>query len=290
MKINLQTAITKTLAYSDIFDYPLTLEEIHRYLIGYKTSTQSLKKFVTTSNLKQYKDYYYLPGRKKIVSNRLKRAKTSIEKIIYAKSIASKLRFIPTIRAIYITGALAMNNSETNDDIDLMIITSPNTLWTTRLMVNSLLDTFNLRRKPIYPERSRRATHSNKICLNLWLDQSALTISKPNRNLYVAHEVAQALPIFDKQEVHRQFLQQNRWINKFLPNIAIHSPSPHNTKLITHNSRRTTPWLESIFFKIQKAYMTNKITSERITPHSAFFHPRDTGSWVMREYQKRIKK
>jgi len=277
-------AIIKTLAYADIFDYPLTLEEIHRYLIGYNTSIQSLNKSVTLSNLKQYRGYYYLPGRKKIVSNRLKRARTSIEKIIYAKSLSSKLRVIPSIRAIYITGALAMNNSETDDDIDLMIITSPNTLWITRLMVNSVLDTFNLRRKPIYPQP---ISFTNKICLNLWLDQSALTISKTNRNLYVAHEVAQALPIFDRLGVHQQFLYQNRWIKKYLPNF----PNPKKPKITIKqfNNSTISLYLETLAYRFQIRIMSSKKTREKISPHSAFFHPRDTGSWVMREYKKRVK-
>ena len=45
----MKKAILRTLAYADIFDYPLTFKQLHRFLINPQPISQtSLKKFLKT--------------------------------------------------------------------------------------------------------------------------------------------------------------------------------------------------------------------------------------------------
>jgi len=197
-------AILKTLHYADIFDYPLKVEEIHRYLV------KPLKIDVLKEILSQMGSgpYYCLPGREGIVELRKRRQAWSQPKLRKARKITSFLKFIPWIKLIGVTGALAVENSDEGDDIDLLVITTPKRLWLTRgLVVTFLLLTGQYRRPGKVKDR---------ICPNLMIGEDALEF--PNRDLFTAHEIAQMRPIFDRNDTYQKFLQANSWIKDFLPN------------------------------------------------------------------------
>ena len=48
-------------------------------------------------------------------------------------------------------------------------------------------------------------------------------------------------------------------------------------------------YLNLLAFKLQYAYMKKKITNEKVTLHSAFFHPRPTGKIVIKEYKAKLR-
>lgn len=286
----MRSAILRTLAYADIFDYPLTLKEIHKWLIGTAITPNSSH------------NYYYLPNRQHLVSLRHRRFKWSLPKIDRAKQIGEWLKFIPWVKCICITGALAMRNSDENDDIDLMIITSANRLWLTRLLVTILTEFLGIRRHPSLPRSDpaaagsairgrhpstiynlRSKIYTNKICLNLWLDETSLSVPKPQRNLYTAHEVAQAKPIINKNSTYAHFLSSNSWLNNYLPNVIIPKHPKHP------NFPNFPNLLNLLAFKLQYWYMKRRMTREKVSLHFAFFHPQNTSQYVMREYNKRLK-
>ena len=59
---------------------------------------------------------------------------------------------------------------------------------------------------------------SDKICLNLWLDETALSLPRNQRNLYTAHEVVQVKPILDRDYTYLKFIIANLWLKNYLPN------------------------------------------------------------------------
>ena len=258
----LRASILKTLVYADIFDYPLTRQEIYHWSIG----PSSLKTPIHHPKIKSLDSYYFLAGRQKIVSLRQARAHWSQQKLHLATKVGEWLKIIPTIKLVAVTGALAMSNSAVTDDIDLMIVTSPHTLWLTRPLVVLLLEISGLRRRPTrrYSLDARR--FNDKICLNLWLDPTSLAVPPPKRNLYTAHEVAQVKPLWDRHHTYAHFLSANRWINKYLPNIPI-----PKIKISQLDARRYT--LTAIFnhlaFRLQLWYMRPRLTRETVTLHSA---------------------
>lgn len=268
-------AALKTLAYADIFDYPLTKAEIKKWLIWQHKSpppslNSALKTFPKTNN------YYHLPRRQAITKLRRHRHRFSKSKLKLAHRASRYLQLIPTIQLIAVTGALAMNNSDNHDDIDLMIITKTHSLWLTRLTTVLLLELLRLRRRP-------HTNPPNKICLNLFLDQSSLQLSSSQRNLYTAHEVSQIKPLFDRGQTYQKFLTANSWIKTYLPN-AVKTTSPKQTP----SSPRPSPPLEALAFKLQYLYMKPKITHEKVTLHSAFFHPRQTGKIILKQYHQKL--
>ncbi len=76
MSTQFEKAILRTLIYADIFDYPLTIKEIGKYLIRFKIQSRSDRDKITVKDLKfiKYKNsFYYLTGRKNIVNTRRER-------------------------------------------------------------------------------------------------------------------------------------------------------------------------------------------------------------------------
>lgn len=256
---SLPLSLSKTLAYFDKYNYPLTASELWFWQHGSKIAKS---KILSLSNGLEIRNWQL----------RRQRSKFSQAKWKIAKKVGKSLKSFPTVAAVYVTGALAMNNCPKDDDIDLMIVTYPNTLWITRFFVNLYL--WRIRRFP------GQTSAPDKICPNLWLDTKNLKLK--TKNLRVAHEILQAKVLWDRAHIHSQFLRANFWVKSYLP--VAYSELIKNLDLITREARRSrycklkignfVLWLLNIlFFWPQYVYMFPKMTSEKIGLGFAFFHP-----------------
>jgi hypothetical protein len=288
------SAVRRTLAYADVFDYPLTADEIKRYLIAP----------VNESRLPSKPQYFFLPGRQKIVDLRHRRERASLLKNKYAAQVTQHLKIIPSIKLIGITGALAMNNTNREDDIDLLIITSQNRLWLTRFFTVLLTELLGVRRRPSVKQVR------NKICLNLFLDENNLAIPVRERNLFLAHEVCQMKPIWDKDNTYQRFIIANLWTKKYLPNwtpeivsnlpagrqgVQIRQPADAVSELLIIVCRFAFifcnfDFVENLARLLQLRYMRSRRTIEKINSGRLMFHPHDCRKWILTEYRKRLQK
>lgn len=202
----LQNAILQTLTYSDIFDYPLTAPEIHRYLIGVQTSFEDLQNTLsnglhTANLLSQTGEYYTLPGREGLIETRARRATHAAQLWPHALHYGRHLAAFPFVRMVALTGTLAVNNVEDNADVDYLIITEPGRLWLCRAMIIGLV---------------RVAARSGlTLCPNFFLTENALAL--PDQSLYIAREVTQMIPL-SGFELYQRFRAANAWVKDFLPN------------------------------------------------------------------------
>lgn len=255
----LESAVVLTKKYAAYFHSPLDLTGLHRWLISDKIFSQkSISRFFIKLSRKQ-------------MGERDKRQKISPKKLIKAKEIVRFLSFFPTISLILVTGSLAISNAKARDDIDLMVVTQSNTLWLTRLLVIPLLSLFFPRRHP-----QTKTFLPDAVCLNLWLDESSLAIPMNKRNLYTAHEVLQALPLFDRGGVYHRFVEANSWTKKYLANAFQVAKEVGGEVMQNRAQKNFVPRiLNRLAFKLQYLYMKRRITGETISLHSAYFHPRD---------------
>jgi len=122
------------------------------------------------------------------------------------------LRLIPFIKMVAVTGNLAMRNANQEDDIDFLIITQRKRLWLSRFLAVVLLELLGKRRRPEEKEVK------DKICLNMFLDEDHLEMSEKQQNLFSAHEILQLKSLYEKDKFYDKFLDQNRWVKKFLAN------------------------------------------------------------------------
>lgn len=256
--MDLKRAIQKTKKYAEYFYFPLTPRETHYWLIS--------KHVVPFSKIS--------PFLKKLTPSEIKLKRnlniTTRKKIQKALRLVHLLNLFPQILFVGLTGSVAANNSHKNDDLDIMIITAPHTLWITRPFFLVCLSIFYNRRHP----QDSNSKMCDTFCPNLWLDTHALVISQKTRNIYTAHEVLQVKPIFDRGDYFQEFLRKNRWVSHYLANAfnGIVIKYPH--KNIIPPLFFLAP-LNIIFFILQYLYMLPKKTSEKVTLHSAFFHKKD---------------
>lgn len=278
----MEECIVRTLAYFDIFDYPLTFSEIKKYL-GCKNdmSDEELYEILDDMSLVQESEgYFYLLGRSKLASLRSERYAISLEKHAKARVITRILSFIPTIEYIGINGSLSMNNSSNSDDIDLFFITKKNTLWITRFAVNSILS--------LLRQRKTRRVVKDKISPNILLSADKLTLPKNKRTLYGAHEIVQVNSVYDKGNFKDLLIHKNGWVKDFFPNL----PATHRKK----NQKTSSLWLnilkpiEKVFYFVQKMYMGKNRTNVKITMNFAFLHSEGKQKIIMDLYMLRSKR
>ena len=272
-------AILQTLAYFDIFNYPTTFKELYRFL-PFKISEKKLKEsLINFEKVGKKGKYYFLKKSGKAIANRKEREFFSKKKFSIAKKICSILSIIPTVYLIGISGALAMNNCKENDDIDLFLITKRKTIWSTRLLVLLILQFLGKRRK-----KNEKNT-KNKICVNLFLDEDNLYLSKRRQNLYGAHEIVQMVPLFERKNAYNRFIIANGWIFSFLPNA---SPKKVFMSKKDNFFGLVIQIIEPLSMFVQKKYM-REITKEEVSNNILAFHPIDYQSKVIQSHKKKLK-
>lgn len=256
-----------SLKYHDIFDYPLSLAEMIRWRASEKNFLDDESTFVDNRS-----GYYFIEGREAIVYKKILRKRISQRKLQIAKRASKILGRVPFVRGVLVTGSLAMENSDEEGDIDLMIITKTGRLWTTRLLVYLVCGIFGIKIR-----RAGVRSQRDLLCLNIWLDEGSLDW-KGDRNIYTAHEIAQIIPLVNKGQTYEKFLFANKWILGFWPNAVKIQPTERKTYM-----RRgfIISFIEKVAFELQKKYMRSKISREVITKQKALFHPQDWSKVVL---------
>ncbi len=209
-------AILTSIIYSDIFNFPLTRDELWNFFISnnkitksdFNISIQRLKgKYIS-----EIDGYFCLKNREQIIKIRNRNAPETDRKLIIAKKAAFYLSHIKSILFIGISGGLAMGDVEKEDDIDFFVITKKNTIFKSRFLILGVLQMLNLRRK-------RKDTDpSDKICVNFMIDEESISFTGERHDVYTAHEILQIIPLYEAQNVFKKFINSNKWVKNFFPN------------------------------------------------------------------------
>jgi hypothetical protein len=199
----LERAIVETVAYADVFEYPLTADEIHRYLIGVQAGRGAVRTLLHTRPPKEVVRsgrYFTLQGREESIDTRKARAASAAEYWRKAAYYARRISKLPFVRMVAVTGGLAMDNMA-DADIDYLIVTEPGRLWLCRGMIVGVV--------------RMAALKGIELCPNYFLSQRALELTE--RNLFTAHEVTQMVPLAGTA-TYQQMRSLNRWTYAYLPN------------------------------------------------------------------------
>ncbi len=206
--MTLKNAIFATLAYSDVFDYPLTADEMHQFLIFAAPKDDMLCCLQELDAIGEEKGYYFLAGRKNIVVVREHREADSKKAYERAHWYGRLLGKLPFVRMVTLTGSLAMHNCDERGDYDYMLVAAHGRVWTARifaLLINKFANIFG-----------------ETLCPNLIVSESLLEWKE--RNLYSAREIAQMV-LISGQDVFNNLRVVNKWVLEYLPNWDINQRS-----------------------------------------------------------------
>ena len=275
-----ENVIWLTLFYARLFGQNLTKEQLWQRLLKNKNKKilskndfeKEIKTFVDQGLLKtdQEKRLFWEP--KKSDDDQNEGKKNFFKKLVLAQESAEIIKKIPFVKGIAVTGSIAGENCQKNDDLDFLIITEKNRIYLGRFFCYLLA---------MIKQKKRRNNHEiNSWCFNLFLDESQLIIPLNKRNLYGASQLKLMKPLWEKDDCLKRLKQENFWLNDWLNEQQAELKIMEKETLKEKNLGQKKNILENfgdkaeeLMRKIQQRYMSTKITNELIGEKQIFFHP-----------------
>ena len=218
----IKKSIISTLTYGGIRQWSFTSWEIFRYLTNpNRIEPESKNIEISLSELIKYLDelkndgiisekngFYFLRSNnpEKTIEKRINGDKISDFK---TKRILKKIHYLsllPFIRGIFLSGSLVFGWSNKKSDIDLLIITEKNKIWTARFFLSGCLMLFRMKRTKKRVE--------NKICLNHFISSENLRVTL--YSLYNAETYTRLVPLWLNEKLLKQFIGANSWIKNYI--------------------------------------------------------------------------
>jgi hypothetical protein len=290
-------AILRTLLYADVFDYPLTLAEIHHYLIATPASAAVAPEVIEAAlqssprlagQVTRVNGYVTLRDREAIGALRDERRQHSARLWDHARRWGYRLGCLPFVRMVAVTGALAVDNSPPDDDIDFLLVTTPGRVWLARGLAVILVRL--ARRRGV------------GLCPNYVLARSAL--AQTQRNLYAAHDLQQMVPLVGG-EVYAEMQAANTWSREFLPHARGPlrrepelPPRGWGARLQRWGERLLGGWLGSRLEQWERSRKERKFAPQAHLPQAAaeldgehvkgHFH--DNGQPILHKFEERLER
>lgn len=212
--ISLQGAIVRTIAFFDLFDYPLTDREVWQWLWGYKCGFSEVYGALDSGQrgIGSKNGFYFLAGREGIIEKRLKKYNYTERKFRRAIRIAKLLRLVPWIKMMAVGNNIGAHNLSDGGDIDFFIVTEDGRIWISRFFCVLVVKFLGLR-----PEGMET---KDKICLSFFVSESGSDLKDLmiDEDIYFVYWMAGLTPIFAKDGF--DFFGRNGWVRKRLPNIG----------------------------------------------------------------------
>lgn len=195
----------KTLGYFDLFQYPLTREEIYLFNSAKVSNSEienELEVLVSNSSIFKIADFYSLHNNYQLAERRRDGNLLAAEHLKTASRVAKFLSGFPYVKGIAVSGSLSKNFATDKTDIDFFIITAANRLWIARTCMH------------LYKKLTFLRGRQNWFCMNYYVDEEAMEIEE--KNIFTAIEIATLLPMYGK-DCLEEFMEKNRWKASFFP-------------------------------------------------------------------------
>ena len=289
---NIDQRILQTLAYFDVFSYPLTKDELISYTVALPEEKElaeiTLGELVSSGLVRSQQGFFYLGNHPWKVNRRIAGNKRARVRFRAARFYSRIISYFPFVRGVFLTGSISKGFMSYKDDIDYFIVTSPGRLWTVRTMLTLFKKIFLLN------------SHRN-FCINYFLDENHLHVEEKNR--FTATELAFIVPIYGN-EAYLNILDQNQWVNAYYPFFK-----PGHTSLMRTSrpiikrimefaiKARLFDSIERYLLSSSKNYIQKKYAhmdqaafdyAFSILPHELIYLPNRQQNTIMHRFKKKI--
>jgi hypothetical protein len=206
--VNIQKNILATLAYFNLFDYPLKKQEIIAFLAQKYEQyefEQAMNDLLDKELIFRIGNFFCIRDEPRLAERRKRGNEKAANMMSRAVKAAKIISWFPFVIGVAVSGSLSKNFAEEGADVDFFIVTAPNRLWIARTLLHLFKKlTFLFHSEYLY-------------CMNYFVDEFQLCILE--KNIYTATETVTLLPLRGDFE---RFFQENNWTAKLLPNISGH--------------------------------------------------------------------
>jgi hypothetical protein len=205
-----ELAFLRSVTYASLFDYPLTLAQLHASLVEVRADRAAVASWWRDSAFLQatveYRDgHYFSTGRADLLDTRMRREALSRDLLEREHRVLSLVARMPFVRMVALSGSLAHLNAERSADLDLFVITAPGHVWSVTLSVLVI---------------SRLLGWRKRMCLNYVISERAMAIEPAD--LFSANQIIHLRPIIG-HDVFEQFVNANPFVKRFYPNFEASS-------------------------------------------------------------------
>ena len=238
-----QRSITRTLAYFDIFHYPLTCDEIREFL-GAKfpepVFLECLRQLLEDGKIYFFDNFYSLQNNPLLQHKRQQGNQRAERLLDKAKRTGRFLYQFPFVSAVAISGSLSKNYADDNADFDYFIITRPGRMWVARTLMH------------LYKKLTFLTGRQHQYCMNYYIDELALRIE--DQNIFTAIEMKTLLPVAGEKTVNTFFRINQDWTANFLPTAKFRKVEPEGPRenFIKQFFQKLTGFdaLDDIFYRV----------------------------------------
>lgn len=218
-KTKIKEAIIKTVAFFDLFDYPLTADELWQYLWlpagdGNVTEVDIVPALANLAGIVETRDgFYFLAGREEIIDKRKISRAWAEKKFKIARRLTGCLRYLAGVKMVAVVNSVVLGSVKQDSDIDLFIVTARGRLWLVRFIVTLFAQLLGIRR--------HGNQISDRLCLSFYVTEDRLDLSDVRypTDPYFYYWLATLEPIYD-DGCYDKFVAQNQWVLDRLPNFS----------------------------------------------------------------------
>jgi hypothetical protein len=197
------------LAYFDVFNYPLTNEEVQRFLpekCNQLVVNEILYQLIRERRIYNLNGFYSLQNKPKLAEIRMAGNKRAMKLLRIARHASKILSWFPYVESVAVSGSLSKNFADEKADIDFFIITSANRLWIARTSMH------------IFKKFTFLAGKQNWFCMNYYVDEVKMEIIE--KNIFTAMEIVTLMPL-QGINCFKNFKKANSWTSHYFPDETI---------------------------------------------------------------------